>query len=286
MDNLLVVGGSKWFVDALFRQLVKYEHSMDLNRAVGLIFGLFHLDVEECTFALLTHVLPNYLLNEHKQELLFEPKASALARLTVMTIYSALNELKNRRSGRKRHYLQDTAGDFEPMDIDSKAPHGGGDSGNQRPPKVLRRSDSQSGLIGLLDDTPFAFQERHQFSSEETPRKSVAHLNEPFTKAIADLLRLLTIIISDSSVSQRVLFPLVFLEQLVLCVKSDAQDILQFMPLPMIMSLIEIMPETISYEFLLAVGNIQTLKSRKVVARALCQLSRAKKGATKCSLVL
>jgi len=217
------------------------------------------------------------------------PKASALARLTVMTIYSALNELNNqkvskRRTGRKRLYQQDVSGDLEPMEIDSKVTHPN-DTGNQRPPKSVRRSDSQSGLIALLDDTPFAFQERLQFSSQDSAKKA-SLLNEPFTKAIADLLRLLTAIIADSTVSQRILFPLVFLEQLVLCVKREAQEILQFMPLDMIMSLIKTMPETISYEFLLAIGNVETLKSRKVVARALCQLSRAKKGVDKCLITL
>nr|CAD7269194.1 unnamed protein product [Timema shepardi] len=34
-----------------------------LEQAVDLAFGVFHLDIEKCTLALLLHVLPQYLHN-------------------------------------------------------------------------------------------------------------------------------------------------------------------------------------------------------------------------------
>ncbi|RWS00264.1 mediator of RNA polymerase II transcription subunit 24-like protein, partial [Dinothrombium tinctorium] len=276
MDTLLCVGGSNWFVDALVRHLLKFEHDNDLNRAVDMIFGLFHLDIEQCALSLLLNTLKSYLLNSAKQEQLCEPKISSLARLTVMTIFSALNELQNsklgkQRSGRKKHhYLEDNPSDFDPFEADLK--HSLSNSGSiPRPPK-LPKSDTRYGSMTLLEETPFTFQQQQQGQQVSSP-----FLNEPLTKSIVELLRLLTVIITDSTVSPRTLFPLVFLEQLILCAKEDAHKILRFLPFQMIISLLKTFPETLTYEFLLSISNTETLKARKIVARALCQLKRAKK---------
>ncbi|RWS26797.1 mediator of RNA polymerase II transcription subunit 24-like protein [Leptotrombidium deliense] len=275
MDTLLCVGGSTWFVDSLIRQLLKFEHENDLNRAVDLIFGLFHLDIEQCSLSLLLFVLKSYLLNNHRQEQLCEPKVSALARLTVMTIFSALNEVESikmgkQRSGRKKHhYYEEIPSDFDPFESDFKTSVNNNGNG-PRPPKVAK-TDAQYGLSTLLDDTPFSFQQsQHYFQ-----------LNEPLTKSVVELLRLLTVIITDSVVSPRTMFPLVFLEQLVMCAKEDSHKILRFLPFHMIISLIKTFPETLTYEFLLAISNLETFKARKITARALCQLKRAKKNGSK-----
>ena len=271
MDTLLCIGGPQWFTDTLIRQVLKFDNSSDLNRAIDLVFGLFHMDIEQCALALITNILPNYLLNEKKQEFLSEPKASALIRLTVMTIYDAMTEVESgrkarqpKRLGRKRHYYQEMSTDSEPMDIDFKA-----NSGPMRPTKTMR-SETESDL---LDNTPFSF-ERPTGDSDQKTRLQL--LNEPIYKAVVDLLRLLTLISADSTISHRTLIPILFLEQLVLCVKEDSQKILQFMPMNLIACLIKTMPESITMEFLLAVSDVQTFRSRKITARLLCQLSKAK----------
>lgn len=278
MDTLLSVGGPDWFVDSLIRQLMKCEHANELDRGVSLVFGLFHLDTEQCALSLLSKVLPNYLLNENKQELFFEPKASALARLTVMSIFAAANEFKKpaSKNSRKRSHPNSEHSDhrLDAMDIDQED-HKPGLKNLEAMRSGKFGNLDVSGLIARLDDTPYAY--RRMQSGSDDKKSTFSNLSDPFTKAVANLLSLLNTIISDSSISQRTLFPIVFLEQLILCAKSDALEILQFLPLQTIMSLIKIIPENISYEFLLAISNIETLKSRKVVARALCQLSRAKR---------
>lgn len=273
MDTLLCIGGPQWFTDTLIRQVLKFEHSNDLNRAIDLVFGLFHMDIEECALALLTNIIPSYLLNESKQEFLSEPKASALIRLTVMTIYDALCEVESgrklrqpKRVGRKRHYHQDMTTDCEPIDIEYKTT-----SGPMRSAKSLRRSESESDL---LENTPFSFE--RQTNDDEQIKTKLYLLNEPIYKAIVDLLRLLTLIAADSTISHRTLIPILFLEQLILCVKEDSNKILQFMPMNLISCLIKTMPESITMEFLLAVSDVQTLRSRKITARLLCQLAKAK----------
>ncbi|XP_054167104.1 mediator of RNA polymerase II transcription subunit 24-like [Oppia nitens] len=264
MDTLLCVGGPQWFTDTLIKQVLKFEHLNDLNRAIDLVFGLFHMDIEQCALALITNILPNYLLNESKQEFLSEPKVSALIRLTIMTIYVALNEVQNVRKlqhksrvGRKRHYCQEISQDLEPMDVDSTT---------TRTAKSMRtESDSE-----LLENTPIYF-ERQTNDVDINNR-----LNEPIYKAIIDLLRLFTLIAADSTISQRTLVPIIFLEQLILCVKEGSYKILQLMPMNMIGCLIKTIPDSISMQFLLAVSDVQTVRSRKITARLLCQLAKAK----------
>ncbi|CAG2174516.1 unnamed protein product [Oppiella nova] len=275
MDTLLCVGGPQWFTDTLIRQVLRFEHSTDLNRAIDLVFGLFHMDIEQCALALVINILPNYLLNESKQEYLSEPKASALIRLTVMTIYVALNEVESgrksrqpKRMGRKRHYYQEMTAACEPMDTDFKA------SGGARAAKSMRTDIEQE----MLDNTPVAFEYQSVGNGDDGDYKTARQylLNEPIYKAIVDLLRLLTLIAADHTISQRTLVPILFLEQLILCVKGDSHKILQLMPMNMIACLIKTIPDSLSMEFLLAVSDVQTTRSRKITARMLCQLAKAK----------
>ncbi|XP_015785637.1 mediator of RNA polymerase II transcription subunit 24 [Tetranychus urticae] len=273
IDTIFCVGGPNWFVEALLRLLVKFDHASELNKAVGLIYGLFHMDIEQCALSLLVNGLVGYILNENKQNALTEPKASALAKLTVMTVLAALAEAEERRStdsktSLKRHgYQRDVSMDFVPMEVDANKVNSVNNT-NERPNK-MRRTETTKSLNIIIEDTPFFYTMNQQ---PIDPRI----LNEPLTKAIADLLRLLSTIIADSVVSQRTLFPLIFLEQLIICGKQDAHKIIQFLPFQAINRLIKMMPGSLSYEFLLSISNLQTSKARKIVARALCQLKTAK----------
>jgi hypothetical protein len=46
-----------------WQEVLKFRYQEDLSRAVDLAFGVFHLDIEHCTLALLMQVLPQYLYN-------------------------------------------------------------------------------------------------------------------------------------------------------------------------------------------------------------------------------
>jgi len=56
----------KIWIDCIFvywQEVLKFRYQEDLDRAVDLAFGVFHLDIEHCTLALLMQVLPQYLYN-------------------------------------------------------------------------------------------------------------------------------------------------------------------------------------------------------------------------------
>ncbi|KAH7938066.1 hypothetical protein HPB49_019636 [Dermacentor silvarum] len=257
LDTLMCVGGPQWFSDTLVRQALKHDHLEDLHRAIDLSFGLFHVDIEQCALALLTQVLPNYLLWETRQDFLTEPRGSALARLVVLSTFAALQARTNsptlgmQRGGRKRPYWD--------MELEEAMD----ESKRMRPSKIRRGlNDSE-----LLDDTPFAL----QCHSEENYRSL-----DPLSKAVADTMRLLMAIASDSVISQRSVFPLLLFEQVVLCAGEEAHRVLQFAPLGLVPQLVRSMPLLMSHQLILALSSLQTSRARKVTARATCQLQIAR----------
>lgn len=271
LDILLSMGGPNWFVDSILRLLFRFEYVTDLNRAVGLIYGLFQLDIENCTLCLLVNVLPSYLLKSNMHEDLVEPKATALARLTVMAIFSAMNEIEVRKSSNKPLRRYEFHSEL-PLDfcVNSESKSNGSTNMEPKPAKMMRLNGSQSFSF-LSDDTPFMLAQGNQASLSEA-----ASSIEPLEKAIADLLNLFATIVTDSDISQRTFFPRAFFEQLILCGQQEAHKVLIYLPFQCITGLIKIMPSTISYELMLALSILQTAKARKIIARALCQLRRAK----------
>jgi len=51
------------YIFVYWQEVLKFRYQEDLDRAVDLAFGVFHLDIEHCTLALLMQVLPQYLYN-------------------------------------------------------------------------------------------------------------------------------------------------------------------------------------------------------------------------------
>lgn len=257
LDTLMCVGGPQWFCDTLVRQALKHDHLEDLHRAIDLSFGLFHIDIEQCALALLTQVLPSYLLWETRQDSLTEPRGSALARLTVLTTFAALQvrtsqpSVGTQRGGHKRPHWD--------MELEEAM-----DESKRVRPNKMRRGLNDSEL---LDDTPFAL----QCHSEENYRSL-----DPLSKAVVDTMRLLMVIASDSVISQRSVFPLLLFEQVVLCAGDEAHRVLQFAPLGLVPQLVRSMPHLMSHQLVLALSSLQTSRARKVAARATCQLQIAR----------
>ena len=222
------VGGAEWFVDALVRQLLRRDQSSDLTRAVALVFGLMHVQLQDCASALISKVIPSCLMSASKQELLYEPRASALARLTVLTICAAFDLKRNR---------------------------------------LIKRDED---LESQLQDTPFMLRKNNNQQDDAADDL----LMDPFVRSVAKLMILFSNIVSDADVSQRTVFPVLFLEQLILCVKEDSRKVLQFLPVRTTMDLLRVVPSDLTFEFLFAISDTETVRSRRQLCRSLCQLNR------------
>lgn len=94
--NLISLGGPRWFVDRVVDHVLSFNDIACLQDGVDLAYGLFHFDLQQCTLALLKHILPSFLLSKSSELELIEPKISALFRLTICTVYSAIQLSKKR----------------------------------------------------------------------------------------------------------------------------------------------------------------------------------------------
>ena len=77
----------------------------DLNRALSLVFALFHMDLEHITLSLLFHTLPRLLQTTRYHSLLTDPRGNTLAKLSVMILVSAQNS-KNAEKGKLLSYTR------------------------------------------------------------------------------------------------------------------------------------------------------------------------------------
>ena len=91
-----------------FQLLLSYEQPETLHKAVGLIYGLFQMDLESLILALFHHTIPALLqastLNVQSDSLpgsksLTDPRGRALAKLCVMLLVS-LNTARQSTPGR------------------------------------------------------------------------------------------------------------------------------------------------------------------------------------------
>jgi hypothetical protein len=101
MDSLLTVGGPVWFAEHLVRALLTYDRVEDLSQGAGLLYALFHLDIDNLILALLNFTLPGLLTLQSATpttvtvsaststvglRLLTDPRGHTLAKLCVMCL--------------------------------------------------------------------------------------------------------------------------------------------------------------------------------------------------------
>lgn len=170
MENLLTVGGPQWFTRTLIKLGMNFVHNQELQRSVDLLFALFQLDIEACTLALLTHVLPSYLQNLNNMDALMEPCASALARLSIMCIYSALQAKYSQRTsaskGKKSSKKVKREADSDLMDCFQS-----GDSVEMGRSVKYRRTIGDVDVMEL-DDAPMASSGKSKKSSKKSRREA------------------------------------------------------------------------------------------------------------------
>ncbi|UYV65143.1 K02A2.6-like, partial [Cordylochernes scorpioides] len=148
LNSILDVGGPKQFCQKLVNFALGFEYCSDLHSAVNLALGMMHLDIEQCALSLLLYILPNFLQFESKQDLLVEPKGSALARLTVLATYSALQSMKYPYSTFSGKCFGQKYKDFDINEI------------SDQPERVLRSNKIRRGVndAELMEDTPYCLQ--------------------------------------------------------------------------------------------------------------------------------
>uniref|UniRef100_A0A1B6DIW1 Mediator of RNA polymerase II transcription subunit 24 n=1 Tax=Clastoptera arizonana TaxID=38151 RepID=A0A1B6DIW1_9HEMI len=247
LESLLNTGGAQWFVTNLVKEVMKLRYKDDLDRAVDMVMGIFHLDIESCCMNLLLKVLPQYLHNRLQSEELVEPQSSALAKLCAYCIFAAsisqgkVTDKSKKRS--RKHFDSDEMEDLGPANkilcLDSSA-----------------GSDNPLVFINTLGSTP-----------------STPPLKEPLASALKQVFKALSIIAERTAyVSQQTHFVFRFLEYIVRCGKDRARPVLQGMPTTLVPCLVKALPDLFTTDLILRLYDLGTTDGRKATARDLCLL--------------
>lgn len=260
LSSLFKMIGGESFTNLIVEQiLTSHESPSDLSRAVNITFGLFHLDIEACAFALLKNTIPSWLMGEKKQVLLNQPRALALAHLTVMTIIEVFSNLS---AGLPNNNQQDQ---------DKKLPM----NGIKQEPEIQKAIILDSDLIpnGPKDI------KRVKLSIENIEKEhgpDVSARLDKLNSCIADLMRLFKQIMSDPVMSQRTLFPVLFLQQTVVCTRESSKVITTHLQPEILLDIINLFSSELTFELVLAISNFSSTNSRKFAAKAMCQLAQVK----------
>ncbi|XP_077285363.1 mediator complex subunit 24 [Arctopsyche grandis] len=248
-ESLLNTGGPVWFVSNIVREIMRFRYQGDLARAIDLAFALFHLNIEQCTQALLLQVLPQYLYNSHQSEELVAPQECVLAKLCVYCIYSTLefsNTKQSSSNSKKRSRFEDVE------DIEALCPTN----------KVRRLNDNTAESSTLFANTlPL-----------QSGQKTII-LKEPLQSALQDMFKIFSQLAGrDGEVSPQTQFIFRFLVYIVQCGQDRARVVLQGMPSELVPMLVKSVPESFTTGLLLRLYDLGTVAGRKATARDLCIL--------------
>lgn len=265
LNSLFKMIGSDCFTNFIVEQiLTSHESPSDLSRAVNITFGLFHLDIEACAFSLLKTTIPSWLMGEKKQVLLNQPRAFALAHLAVMTIIEVFNNLETSQSnnssqGEKR------------LITNGVRQENGGEITNQM---LVDNHDNASSTTGPRDVKRIKLMTHDNHEKDHS--QDVLERVEKLNSCTADLMRLFSEIMSDSVMCQRTLFPVLFLQQTVVCARESSSIITVHLQPEILLDIINLFSSELTFELVLAISNLSTTKSRSFAAKAMCQLAQVK----------
>ncbi|VVC95111.1 unnamed protein product [Leptidea sinapis] len=243
VQSLLNTAGPVWFVTNLIKETLSFRYQEDLCRSVDIVLAMFYLDIENCTEALLRHVLPQYLFNAKLSETLVEPQAAALAKLSAYCIFAALEQcmLTKQSAGRKRRHE-----DSEDLDA--------------APSSKLRRLNNNSS------DGSLAY-----FSQGQSISGVV--LKEPLQSCLEMLFRSFSQLAGkNGQITPQTQFIFEFLIYIIECGQDRAQLVLQKMPTETVPTLIKALPDNFDISFILRLYDLSTPHGRKDAARDLCLL--------------
>lgn len=290
LSSLFKIIGSDCFTELIVEQiLTAHESPSDLGRAVNITFGLFHLDIEACAFSLLKNVIPSWLIGEKKQALWNQPRAFALANLAVMTIIEVYENLKSSTLSRQSYTNSSTLNNMinsNQFDQDRRFLMNGI---NRQELSILQANsmtmDSVESNIASGPKT-----KRMRISNDslnigdsESSQTSVdAHerLNQ-LNSSISELMRLFKEIMSDTVMSHRTLFPILFLQQTVVCAREESSIITVHLQPDILLDIINLFSSELTFELVLAISNLSSTHSRKFSAKAMCKLAEVKESKQK-----
>lgn len=251
--ELYKTGGSVWFTSVLIDELFSIVYQDQLDKWCNLLVSIFHIDLEQCTLALLLRVIPGYLTCRNKKYRLTDPHGTTVAKVLVSCLYSVLipdhlNYKNPVKTGKKRSIAQT---DWE-NDLPAAKMH-----------KIL-------GDIGEEETTSFSAIPNNYVSKPEMTKDDFN--GSSVSQATKYFLTVLHAISQESTLTPAVHFTVKFLEQAALQGKSKSRLIFHHLNTQTILTLIKIVPELFTIGFAAQLFDNSSSTGRKNMARTICLL--------------
>ncbi|XP_050548691.1 mediator of RNA polymerase II transcription subunit 24 isoform X1 [Daktulosphaira vitifoliae] len=238
LRTTLFTAGADWFVNNLIKEMMKLQYRDELEKAVDLLFAIFHFDVECCTLALL-ELMPQYLFNPAINVELIEPQQTALAKLCSYCIYASVELQQNSII---KNDVHKSTNSMDIIDIDNMWP----------PKKIMRMNGGDSDINSSVIDGSLQ-------------------------RALIALFRRIAVVASrHEQLCQETHFVLRLLEQLVLSGRGSSQIILKHLPPTVLPNLIRCVPDLFTVDLILNIYDLNLSSGRNAATSDLCLLQKTR----------
>ncbi|XP_077966720.1 mediator of RNA polymerase II transcription subunit 24-like [Styela clava] len=281
LEAVLKRSGAKWFCHQLVSQLLSQTRKDIVERTATVVGGIFLLDVESFVICLLRHEIPHYLTDEADHMILSAPAGNVLAQLAVSCLAIVLHNISLQQ---KACLSQKTAKEKLSHQLlmsgkESLASHQVHFQDEVGPTK-LRRLFSSTAEHDLAAS---AFSSILGRENSATAQSKHSHVREPVLRALSYALDIMNMSLAERQPGPHIDFAVYFVYLASLCGELVSQAVLQLMPLTMVTELAAMASdgtfkiskfdkEFDSFNFVLSVSDLGHTFSRKVAAKAICQM--------------
>uniref|UniRef100_A0A182Y2W0 Mediator of RNA polymerase II transcription subunit 24 n=1 Tax=Anopheles stephensi TaxID=30069 RepID=A0A182Y2W0_ANOST len=215
LDTLLQSCGPSWLVEKLIAKLFLCKYIRDLNKTMDIVFAIMHLDVERCTIALLSQLVPMMLQNKQQTPEIVDPQSRVLAKLCVYCIIVTMEASITASKKRTRATVGSELEDIDSLCTSAK----------------LRKIELDGMGVGCeaTGGNDFALESALD-SVASWDGASVPSLKEPLQGCLQTLFRTFTQYITTDELSPKVYFIFQFLSLLVESGRDRIACVLKLLP--------------------------------------------------------
>eukprot|EP00095_Tigriopus_kingsejongensis_P005678 maker-scaffold846_size89341-snap-gene-0.14 protein:Tk05678 transcript:maker-scaffold846_size89341-snap-gene-0.14-mRNA-1 annotation:"mediator of rna polymerase ii transcription subunit 24-like" len=252
--ELYKAGGAVWFTSVLIEDIFSIVYEDQLDKRANLLVALFHIDLEQCTSALLLRVIPSYLTCRTKKYRLTDPHGNALAKVLVGCIYAVLipehcNAPKSPVGSSKKRTVAETEWENDLTSIKIR--------------KVLSN---------IMDESAMGYNHSTIASQSALSRSETGSEESAVSQATGFFLKVLHAICQECTLTPAVHFAVRFLEQAAGQGKTMSWLIFHHLNTQMVLTLIKIVPDLFNIRFVAQLFDNTSSQGRKNMARTICLL--------------
>nr|XP_029732381.1 mediator of RNA polymerase II transcription subunit 24 [Aedes albopictus] len=246
LENLLQSCGPFWLVDKLVQQIFHCKYIREMNKTMDIVFAIMHLDIERCTTALLSQLIPMMLLNKLQISEIVDPFSRVLAKLCVYCIVATMEAPVPPTKKRSRAAIAAEGDDLDALCSTPK----------------IRKIGSDS-----CDSTSSDFMLEQVLAA----RESSTQLKEPLQSCLQALFRTFSQYIVSDELSPKIFFMFQLLSLLVEVGKDRIKPVLKLIPNGLIQNMMKInATDDMTVGFILRLYDLSTASGRQFAMSDLC----------------